>query len=144
MDDVKRGPTPGAGANLKKGSASWKPAAVTDVLDKDPDKRYRWVHKDPDNLAKKQAEGWSYVDKKSDDAKSSKPRLEEGEDLTSTHEKRDAVLMYMPEELAQSRDEYMNQKSARLVAGLKASTKKELGEQGAEMHGDITITSRKA
>jgi hypothetical protein len=143
MDDVKRGPTPSADASLKKGLPSWKPAAVTDVLDKDPSSRYRWVHKDPDNLAKKQTEGWSYVDAKTDPAKAPDPRIEDGQSMTSVHEKRDAVLMKMPEELAQSRDAYMNEKSAKRIAGLKASTKKELGEEGAEMHGDITVSTRR-
>jgi hypothetical protein len=143
MMEVKRGPKPKAELALKKGAASWKPAAVTDVTNKEDGFRYRWAHKDPDNLAKKQAEGRDYVDRKSDGVKASEVRLEDGKDLTSVYEKRDVVLMKIPEELAQSRDAYMNDKSEKRIAGLTASTKKDLGEQGAEMHGDITISTRR-
>jgi hypothetical protein len=130
-------------APLKKGKSSWKPASVTDVTNKEAGYRYRWVNKDPDNLAKKAAEGWENVPE-SDSAQASEPRIEDGKSLTSVNEKRDVILQRIPEELALERDAYMNDKSAKRMSGLTAHIKKDLSKEGADMHGDITISSRKA
>lgn len=143
MSEVKRGPGRPRQDSLKKGNSSWKPASVTEVIGLDPDFRHRWVNKDPDNLAKKQAEGWVSVDKTKDQATPTEHnRLNEGESLTSAYEKRDVVLMKIPEELAQERDAYFNNETARRTSGLTAHIKKEVGKEGGETHGDITISSR--
>lgn len=143
--EEKRGPgRPKAEAVLKKGVPSWKPASVTDVTHKDPDSRYRWVNKDSDNLAKKQAEGWNFVDAKTDGSQTSAPRIEDGNSMTSVVEKRDVVLMKIPEEVAQGRDAYMNNKADKRISGLTAHIKEDLDKEGADMHGDITISSRRA
>jgi hypothetical protein len=129
---------------MKKGNTSWKPASVLDVSDKDPNKRYRWVTKTPDNQAKKMAEGWEPVSGlQSDKAEHSSNRIHDGAALTSVLEKHDCVLMSIPEEMAQERDAYFNQQSQRQVAGLTAHVKKELGKEGAVSHGNITISSLK-
>lgn len=139
MEDVKR-----PESALKKGASSWKPASVTDVTNKEPGYRYRWVNKDPDNLAKKQIEQWEYVDSKADSAQTAQSRLEDGNSMTSVYEKKDVVLMRLPEEIAEGRDAYMNERADRRIEALKQQTQGDLNKQGAAMHGDITISSRKA
>lgn len=144
MEDVKRGPGRPKADTLKKGVSSWKPASVTEVANKEAGYRYRWSHKDPDNLAKKAAEGWETVSAiSSDGSEASAPRIEDGASLSSVNEKRDVILQRIPEEVAQQRDAYMNDKAAKRISGLTAHIKKDLGKEGADMHGDITITTRK-
>lgn len=132
-------------SKIKKGNSSWKPASITDVINKEPGYRYRWSNKDPDNLAKKSAEGWETVS--SLQSNSTVPvdsnRVDEGKNLTSTFEKRDVILQRISEEDAQERDAYYNTENERRVAGLTAHIKKGTNEQGAAMHGEITISSRK-
>lgn len=144
MEEVKRGPGRPKADTLKKGVKSWTPAAVTDVTNKEEGYRYRWVNKDPDNLAKKKAEHWEYVDSTSDSATAPGVRMGDENNLTSVYEKRDVVLMRIPEEIAQGRDEYMNKKADSRIAAVTKQTKADLEKEGAVMHGDITISSRKA
>lgn len=130
---------------LKKGKPSWKPASVTDVVDKEDGYRYRWSNKDGDNLAKKEAEGWETVSRlTSDKAKPSEERFQDGKNLSSTYEKHDVVLQRIPEELASERDAYFQNETQRRTAGLTAHLKKEIKEKGANapVHGNITISSR--
>lgn len=129
---------------LKKGKPTWKPASVHDVIDKDPSKRYRLLNKDPDNLAKKKAEGWEIESKLTEgDAKLKHDgSMDTGQKMTSVYERRDVVLASMPEELAQARDEYMNNKTKKRTLGLTAHLKKEVGKE-APLHGNITISSLK-
>lgn len=130
---------------MKKGNSSWKPASVTDVTGKEDGYRYRWVNKDSDNVAKKKAEGWEFVSKATDKASpESSNRIDDGASLTSAYEKRDVVLMKLDEETAQGRDAYFNAETERRQSGLTAHLKKELGKEGAETHGDITISSMKS
>lgn len=132
---------------MKKGKPTWKPASVTDVIDKEPGKRYRWLNKNPDNLAKKQAEGWELANGLSSDKASAVDdgKIHSGHQLTSTYEKRDVILASMPEELAEARDAFMNEKTHRRTVGLTAHVKRELGGKGgnAPIHGNITISSLK-
>lgn len=130
-------------SNVKKGKPSWKPAAVTDVTGKEEGYRYRWVNKDPDNLAKKEAEGWETVSKLTSDKVH--PVNEPNKSVTSVFEKRDVILQRIPEDIAQERDAYMNDKTQRRTLGLTAHVKKEIGNKAgnAPVHGNITIGSLK-
>lgn len=140
MDDTKSPPVA-----LKKGNSSWKPASVTDVTNKEPGYRYRWVSKEPSNLQKKRDEHWETVSGLTSDkvAPEESNRINDGKDISSVYEKHDVLLMRIPEETAQGRDAYYNAESERRVAGLTSHIKKELGKDGADTHGDITISSRK-
>lgn len=138
MDEVKRGPGRPKTGELKKGSSSWKPAAVTEVKNKEDGWRYRWVNKHPDNMAKKANEGWENAP-----AVVPEGRIEHGQSLTSTMEKHDVVLQRIPEELAKSRDEYFDDKNERRLAGLTSHLKKDVNKAGGEAHGEITISTRR-
>lgn len=138
----KRGPGRPA-KQEKKGKSSWKPASVTEVTNKEDGYRYRWVNKNKDNVAKKLQEGWELIK-----ADAPEERIEHGQSLTSVTEKHDVVLMRLPEESAtgqdaQSRDQWLEEKNERRLAGLTAHLKKDLNKEGAEAHGEITISSRK-
>lgn len=130
---------------MKKGTASWQPAAVTDVVNKEPGYRYRWSAKDADTLAKRKAEHWETVSGLQSDQVSPTEhnRQDEGQGLTSIYEKRDLILQRIPEEIALERDAFFNDKADRQVSGLTAHTKAEMSKEGAGMHGEITISSRK-
>lgn len=146
-EEVKRGPGRPKAEPLKKGNSSWQPASVTDVLNKEPGYRYRILNKDPDNLAKKQAEGWEILSGvASGEARlTDTNRIEDGKQLTSTYERRDVILGRMPEETAQERDKFFNDKTARQTQGLTSHLKKEVreGKGNVGTHGEITISSRK-
>lgn len=139
-EQVKKGPK-----SLKKGNSSWKPASLNDFINKEDGYRYRMSRNDPANLAKKAQEGWETVSgvNNSDTKHEATNRVDHGKPLTSVQEGHDWVLQRIPEELAKERDEYYNNESERRVAGLTAHIKKDLGKEGADTHGEITISSRK-
>lgn len=132
-------------SSLKKGNSSWQPANITDVRDKEDGYRYRWVNKNPDNMAKKAAEGWEIVNGLQADKTTPEGelRINDGKALTSTREKRDVILQRMPEEIALQRDAYYDKENDRRISGLTAHIKKEVGDVGGNTHGEITISSRK-
>jgi hypothetical protein len=144
MDEAKRGPGRPK-QEPKKGNPSWKPASLNDFVDKEPGYRYRMSRKDPANLAKKEQEGWVNVSgiEGSETKHIQAGRIDDGKALTSVQEGHDWVLQKIPEELAQERDAYYNKESERRVSGLTSHIKKELGNEGADTHGDITISTRK-
>lgn len=145
MEDVKRGPGRPKTEPLKKGKPSWKPAALNVFDNLEPGYRYRQMRKDPENLVKKTQEGWEVVGgvQSPETSHEAADNIGEHKPLTSIIEGRDWILGRIPEELAQSRDEYINAKTESRTRGLTAHIKKDLGESGAAMHGEITISSRK-
>jgi hypothetical protein len=124
----------------KKGKPTWKPANVDDVYDREPGYRYRWVRKEEDNIAKKSAENW--VRDEAATVESGYGRINEGKPLTSVRERRDAILMRMPEEMAQERDAYYNTETSRRMSALKRQTRDDLSQAGAPIHGGISIEKR--
>lgn len=145
--DVKRGPSRSSSKEnaLKKGNSSWKPASLNEFYDKEDGYRYRMARKDPTNLAKKAQEGWETVSgiQSPQTSQEDPSRIEHGKPLTSVTEGHDWILQRIPEDLAQGRDAYYNTETERRTAGLTAHIKKDLAKDGAEMHGEITISSRK-
>lgn len=147
MEEVKRGPgRPGKqDVSLKKGNTSWTPASLNEFNNKEDGYRYRMSRKDPQNLSKKAQEGWENVSAiQSPETTQEIPnKIEHGKALTSVNEGHDWVLQRIPEELALERDSYFNAETERRTAGLTAHIKKEMAKEGAAVHGDITISSRK-
>lgn len=139
--DIKRGPGRPA---AKKGKSSWKPASLNEFYNKEPGYVYRMVRKDPDNLAKKEVEGWEKVSAiQGMDTKRVDPgRINDGKPMTTVQEGKDWVLARIPEELAQERRDYFQNETDRRVAGLTAHLKKETAKEGTDTHGNITISSR--
>lgn len=130
---------------VKKGSTTWMPANVSEVSNKEAGFRYRWARKDKDNLTKKSIEGWETVNAVTNPtttAESGYGRINDGKPMTSAQERSDAVLLRIPEELAEKRDDYFNNESSRRVHGLTAHLKKEL-HGDAPVHGEIRIGSNR-
>lgn len=132
---------------IKKGKSSWKPASLNEFTGKDPNYVYRMSRKDPTNLSKKAQEGWETVsDMNSLEIEHQSPdRIHDGKQLTSVLEGHDWVLQKLPKELADARNDYMNDVTARRTKGLTAHVKNDMRKEGgnAPVHGDITISSRK-
>lgn len=147
-EDIKRSPgrpkTIADALPVKKGKKSWKPAALNEFMNKEAGYTYRMIRKDPDNLAKKQAEGWETVSAvQSGKTKRDDPgRINDGKPMTSVQEGKDWVLGRIPEEDAQARNDYFSNENQRRVAGLTAHLKKEAAKEGTAIHGNITISSR--
>lgn len=131
---------------IKKGNDTWSPANVAEIQGKEDGYRYRKIRKDPDNISKKAQEGWelvSGVNGQNTTSQAGAGRINDGTAITSVREGTDWVLGRMPEEEAQKRDAYFNNESKRRIAGLTSHLKKEMGKDGAAIHGDITISSRR-
>lgn len=131
---------------IKKGTNSWKPASLNEFENKESGYRYRMVRKDPDNLARKRAEGWEPVSGINNPTASYQDpnKIEQGKGLTSVNEGKDWILHRMPEELAKQRDEYFDKKSKDRVKGLTAHLKSEMSKTGtnAPLHGEIKIDTK--
>lgn len=138
-ETVKRGRPPKEQA--KKGTKSWSPSNLGDILEKEPGFRYRKVRKDDDNIAKKKDEQWEFVSgvngyKTSTIQPAGRP--DEPHKITSNVEGRDWILMRMPDEAAEQRDAFYQDKVKRLERRLTRQTQDELSKDGATMHGSIT------
>ena len=82
----------------------WRPAQAFHLANKQPGYRYRFVHDDPDSIDRKCDEGWIFVNptthgrKAASNASVSK--------MTTSRRYRSLVLMALPEDIAEGRDEY--------------------------------------
>lgn len=153
MTEAKRSPgrppklAESQSVGVKKGKTTWMPANISEVSNKEEGFRYRWMRKDPDNLAKKKLEGWEIVTgvtNPSTQVENGYGRINDGKQLTSTQERSDSILGRIPEDLAEQRDVYFNKESARRVQGLTAHLKTGMKKEGgnAPVHGEISISSR--
>lgn len=153
IQEIKRGPGRPKQISdeqpVKKGKRTWKSASVLDVANKEPGYIYRWARKDPDNLAKKEVEGWETVSGlQSGNTAHKSDRIHDGKKMASTHEKHDAILQRIPEEWivgdenTEGRNQVLQKETDRRIEGLTAHIKKEAAKQGTDTHGNITISSR--
>lgn len=147
LEQEVRGPgRPRKELETKKGNKTWTPSNLGDLLKKEEGKRYRWVRNEPDNIAKKEAEGWEFVNGTNTPrtlGAFSSNRLDEPHQLTSNPTRRDSVAMWLDDEgedsLAKQRDRYHNDKVERREKSLFAGTKKDLAKEGsAPIHGNLT------
>lgn len=130
---------------MKKGRGSWQPASILDVFDKEPGFRYRVVEKSHRNLAKKIREGWEMVSALASPLTGNNAignGIDIGKSLTSVHEGHDYVIMRMPEELAKTRDDYINHENDRRTMALKRQTSEDVKKTGAPVHGSIVMEKR--
>ena len=126
---------------VKKGRPSWKPAHRMEILKKSPGFRYRYCLDDPDNLDKKQLEGWRFVNKTTGHVAE---HVEEHAPTTGTLKRRELVVMALPEELAKERDEFYAKRTRNQTASIKKRLQAQMDEaagQGpkAQAEGKITI-----
>lgn len=148
---IRRGPgRPKASEQVepvKKGKRSWKPASVINVAPR-PGYTPRMINKDPDNMARKMAEGWE-IESRLNSPQSSQTegygRIHDGKPLTTVTERHDCILAWMPDDLVESRREIMQQRTKRLEQALVRDSKRDMakatGGQG-QIHGTIQIEKR--
>lgn len=123
----------------KKGKKSWRPAQRMRVKGKNPEYEYRWIDaSDPDNLRRKQEDGWEPASKLHGDA------AENGEKhITSTLEHRGSVLHVIPREDYESHREYFQKRTDEQTTGLKKrlvdEAAKSSPEGASKIHGTIVI-----
>lgn len=129
---------------MKKGRTSWTPGNLGDLRGKEDGYRYRRVRKDDDNIAKKQEEGWEFVNAtNSPKTKAVHPegRPDEPNQMGSTVGGRDWVAMRMDEDTGKLRDEYINGKTERMTKALYRQTQDDMSGK-APIHGSITMEKR--
>lgn len=108
---------------------SWKPAKKLDIPEdlKIVGRRYRWVNsKVEGNELKKRQEGWEFdndilAKMKERGLLTSRRALNDGSPLDSHYTIREMVLMWMPEEMAESRNKYYRDRGNRARDGFKES-----------------------
>lgn len=130
---------------MKKGRSSWKPASLNVLNDKEDGYRYRLIRKDPNNIAKKKSEGWEVLSGVNGGKTSheSAGRMNDASQITSVVEGNDWIAARMPEEIAKERDAYFNDMNRKRVMGLTSHIKDNMARDGAPIHGNVEISSRK-
>jgi hypothetical protein len=133
-------------APVKKGKPTWKPANVIKV---NPREGYtpRMINKDPDNLMRKQNEGWEIESGLNSKAPTEQGygRIEHGKPMTTVPEGHDYVIGWIPNEMAEARRGYYQAKTDRLEQALARDAAKDMakatGGKG-QVHGSIQIEKR--
>lgn len=129
---------------VKKGNRSWKPAQRLSLADVPKGFRPRWVENEPQNVEKKLAEGWVFADGlNGPDLEHDAPKEASGsKPLASGTTYRELVLMALPEEIGQARDEYHKGLTDRQEASIKQNLVKDAQRAGAPasaIHGKVVI-----
>lgn len=133
---------------VKKGKPTWKPADAVDIQDKDPNYTYRIIEKSPRNIDKKRREGWeilSGINAQGESLQRGYGRIDDGKPLTSSLEGHDYVIGRIPNELAEARREYVQQKTDRMERALMSNTKKDMAKAtggAGSIHGSIMMEKR--
>lgn len=121
----------------KKGSATWAPAARMATFDKKPGWKYRFCADDPDNLDRKQTEGWQIVNKTTGVPGEFN---EEHNQTSGARKHRELILCAMPEETFEARQAYYRELTDRNTAALKKNLQSDLSKEGkAVAEGSIVI-----
>lgn len=118
-----------------KKAPRWKPASRLPEFDAPEGYRKRWVSDTPDNIARKEAEGWVVLDKtKFPDLNGGayERQVTDSQGLSKTVLKRNELIaMVLPEDIAQERTAYYEQETAdRTQKALSHSEVKKLLKQG--------------
>lgn len=129
-----------------KGRKSWQPTALLPTPDI-PGFQKRFVNvKDPDNYARRLADGWKpYSEVTNGNARAiPSETLGDGKPLTTVTEHRGSVLMVLPDEDYEAHREYFRGQTKRQTAGLRqrAEARNRVRAQAGEasnLYGEISI-----
>jgi hypothetical protein len=124
---------------VKKGKKTWKPAKVLDVRIPDEMRkklRPRWRDKDSQNIQRAIAEGWQFLD-----PLKGLSGVEHDHSSTSVPEYRELVLMGLPEEDAEARDDWVEERTQTQTLGLKNRLQKDLDDSAKRKGGFRTSAS---
>jgi hypothetical protein len=104
-------------SEIKKSSTPWKPARMLEIPENLKDSRftYRWCNrKRVGNMEKKVREGWevdTILSKKLNELYGLNRTIEDGSPIDSTVNMRELIIMRMPKEMTESRNEYYRKRS---------------------------------
>lgn len=127
----------------KRGKPTWKPANMLDLKGKKAGFRYRFCDADPAKLRRREDEGWVYVTRETGHGEVSHadPELVHGgSPPDGTVSYRDMVVMALPEEIAQQRDEYYKSINDAALQQVYDQGKEKLAGVGAPVHEGSGIT----
>jgi len=134
--------------NPKKQTTPWKPARVLDIPQKlkDPNYTYRWCDVNKvGNIQKKLQEGW-VIDKELGEKLSRlhglNTSLQDGSPLDSTVRLRELIVMKMPKDMADSRNQYYQNRASLSSRDVKNRMHRETMDQkptAKEKWGDDTV-----
>lgn len=134
----------------KKATTPWKPARVLDIPESMKDKRftYRWVNTKKDgNDLKKAQEGWEFdreLSAKLTAMYGLNKTIEDGTPTGTLTHMRELVLMRMPKEMVQARNEYFQNRSKINVRSnkdeLRSQIRNERGDERAMTYGSYNET----
>ena len=125
----------------KKGRSSWQPARFLQVKGKDPAYNYRWCVDNPENLAKKELEGWDFVDTTKEKLQGIRPDgIDMGKSLDSRMRARGHVLMKMPKETVEARKEYYAKKVDETIETIRTDASGSIRKEGAKPYGTLKIS----
>ncbi len=105
-------------ANSRKGRRAWKPAQKLALFTKLPGFRYRWCDTDAQNLLRKKAEGWFFVNPTTGAKAEHDNPGDSGQPLDTNASYRDLILMAMTEEDGLDRDAHFQDLTDRQSRGL--------------------------
>jgi len=125
----------------RKASTPWKPARLLDIPEhlKDPSFTYRWCTTNkPGNIRKKQSEGW-IIDKELSKklATDLVPTIEDGKPLDGVVGIRELIVMKIPNEKAQARKEFYQQRGEMATQAKQQELDNEVRRLGGETYGNI-------
>lgn len=130
-------PAPKINKQRRVGNVSWKPSSLTVVADKDPNFKYRFINTSINGRVEKMlAEGWEYV-RKNDSSKISKGTMNDGSLKDGTVQRRELVLMRLPNDLHKSREQYFQSRERTTIE----SHNQRMGSYGGESLGYATLES---
>ena len=124
----------------KTGKKTWAPATKLATFGKEPGINYRWCDKDPQNIERKLAEGWEFVNDTAHKSIETDTDSVSQDDLSGAKQYRELVLMAMPTEMADARAEYFGDQNEKSMRSLKRQLDNEVKAGGdAKTHGKIVI-----
>lgn len=120
----------------KNPRAAWKPAGRLETFDKDPELGYRWCSDDPNNIERKQMEGWVPVNATT--GINAKHNMEESP-TSGAKKHNELVLMAATKETLDSRKAYHDKLNDRAARAIFEQGKQAAKNAGGEVTGKIII-----
>jgi hypothetical protein len=108
----------------RKLRANWRPASTLDVTDKNPNMGYRYVVNEEENIRKKKAEGWEFVNKTTGITGDPNDELHSS-DGAKRH--RELVLMANDKKVLEARAKALESTNRRSEAEIFNQTQRDLG-----------------
>lgn len=122
----------------------WRPARLLELPTKlkKAGMRPRWVRNTKANTLKKESEGWQYVKVPQEEKRLLPKTIQDSLGIDGTVQVREMILMWMPEEMAISRNKYYTDKANRSFTDskqiLSSDIRTQSGDDRVRTYGNIT------